>query len=213
MNRIKFLIAACAIFAASLSVTRAQDVVFKHNFGGSGTDSYVSVTAVSDGIVAVGTSTSHSFNSGDWEGVTGHGNYDAIIVKYDNAGSVVWKKHFGGKGNDRYFSVTTVSDGIVAVGYSDPTSFNNGDWAGVTGKGGVDAIIVKYDNAGNIVWRKNFGGMGYDYFSSVTAVSDGFIAVGDTDLSSYDSGDWAGVIGNGVDDAVIVKFDNASNIV
>ena len=59
-----------------------------------------------------------------------------------------WKSNFGGSGNDIYNSITAVSDGIIAVGYSAAASFGNGDWTGVTGKGSTgnfsDAVIVKY---------------------------------------------------------------------
>jgi len=190
----------------------AGNVVWKKNFGGNNDDYYQSVTAVSDGVVAVGYSTTGSFGNGDWKGVTGKGNWDAIIVKYDNAGNVVWKKNFGGSGYDEYFSVTAVSDGVVAVGLSD--SFGNGDWTGVTEKGGIDAIIIKYDNAGNVVWKKRFGGSDWDYFYSVTAVSDGVVAVGYSGIStSGGNGDWEGVTGKGNDDAIIVKYDNAGNVI
>jgi len=187
------------------------NVVWKKNFGGSYNDRYHSVTAVSDGIIAAGYS--NSIGTGDWTGIAGKGGWDAIIVKYDNSGNVVWKKNFGGSSNDLYNSVTTVSDGIIAVGSSVSGSFGNGDWAGITGKGGEDAIIVKYDNSGNVVWKKNFGGSGNDTYKSVATVSDGIIAVGSSVSGSFGNGDWAGIIGKGNDNAIIVKYDNYGNIV
>jgi len=76
------------------------------------------------------------------------------------AQNVVWKKNFGGSGSDYFNAVTAAHNAIFAVGYSPSNSFGNGDWTGVSGKGSDDAIIVKYDTAGNMVWRKNFGGSG-----------------------------------------------------
>jgi len=65
------------------------------------------------------------------------------------AQDVLWKKNFGGSDYDSYNSVTAVSDGVVAAGYSYASSFGTGDWAGVAGKGRVDAILVKYDGIAN----------------------------------------------------------------
>ena len=194
------------------------NVVWKRNFGGSDNDSYSSVTATSDGIIAVGRSGYSSFGNGDWIGITAKGSLykeDAIIVKYDNSGNVVWKKNFGGISDDRYFSITTDSDGIIAVGESSFASFDTGDWVGIPKKSGEHAaIIVKYKNNGEVLWKKNFGGnSGADTYYSVTTIPDGIIAAGYARNSSFGSGDWEGYTGNGNDEATIVKYDNNGNVV
>jgi len=207
-----FLITAVLLSMAS-TFAQGEEVFWKKNFGGSHKDVYQSVTAVQDGVVAVGYSESGSFGNGDWTDIAGKGGVDAIVVKYDNAGSVIWKKNFGGENTDYYISVTAVPDGIVAVGYSESGSFDNGDWTDIAGKGGVDAIVVKYDNDGSMVWKKNFGGNNNDYYISVAAVPDGIVAVGMSEFGSFGNGDWVDVTGKGSNDAIIVKYDNAGNVV
>ena len=203
------------------------NVVWKKNFGGSTDDSFndnalvwdgfVDVSVVSGGFVAVGAR--KSFDSGDWEGLTRKGKVDALIVKFDSTGNVLWKKNFGGKGNNTFTSVTVVSDGIVAVGTSSGygsgggESFGTEDLERIAEKGLQDAIIVKYDNSGNIMWKKNFGGYADDEFKSVTAVADGIVTVGFSDPNSFNNGDWEGVHGYKGSNAIAVKYDNNGNIV
>jgi hypothetical protein len=122
----------------------------------------------------------------------------AVIVKYNNSGDIVWEKTFSanpiyGLHSTVFNSVTVVADGFIAVGYGN--SFGTGDWTGTTGKGGADAIVVKYNNSGTVVWKKNFGGNGNDSFSGITAVSDGFIAIGSSGSSSFGNRDWTGTMG------------------
>ncbi|MDR2698877.1 MAG: hypothetical protein LBB30_04295 [Candidatus Methanoplasma sp.] len=186
------------------------NVEWKSNFGGAGTDNFYSVTAAPGGFVAAGYSNEFSFDNEDWTGVRGKGDLDAIIVRFDSNGGTVWKKSLGGSGIDRYYSVTTVQDGFVAVGYSN--SLGSGDWAGFNKKGGFDAIIVKYDVNGEMMWKKDLGGAGWDGYLSVTAVSDGIIAAGFSWEESFGSGDWAGFKRKGTTDATIVKYDNNGNV-
>jgi len=127
----------------------AQDIMWKKNFGGNFTERFECVSILPDGIIAGGNATISFLGTVDWEGMSGKGREDAIIVKYDNNGNVVWKKNFGSGAGNIFHAVTAVSDGIVAAGQS--STFDNGDWEGITGKGDKDAIIVKYDNNGNVV--------------------------------------------------------------
>ena len=202
--------------ATIVKYSNSGSVIWKKRFGGIDDDDYYSVTTVSDGVVAVGSSGVLSFvGNDDWAGVSGKGGTDAIIVKYDNNGNVVWKKNFGGNGGDEFRSVVAVDGGVIVVGSSSQPSFNNGDWEGVDGKGirGHDAIIVKYDNNGNVVWKKNFGGSGDDEFISVAATLDGIIVVGHSHSESFGNGDWTGVYRKGNEDAIIVKYSNDGDVV
>jgi len=186
------------------------NVLWKKNFGGSGSDEFYSVIVVADGIIAVGNVASNSFGNGHLAEMSGNGNTDAIVVKYDNDGNILWKKIFGGNGIDKYRSIFSVSDGFIVQGSSDNESFGNGDLADLEGKGDVDVVIVKYDNDGNILWKRSFGGKGYDEYCSLNALTDGFILAGYLDTNSFGNGDWADVTEGGT--AILVKFDNDGNV-
>lgn len=116
--------------------------------------------------------------------------------------SFEWQKTFGGSGYEEFYSVILVQDGFIVVGESDST-----DIPGITNKGEIDAIIVKYDLNGNEIWKKNFGGSWSDDFTRVIALSDGFIAVSDRIYS--DDGDLTGLSTNY---PLIVKYDIYGNI-
>jgi len=206
------IIGVSYIHATIVKYDRSGHVVWMREFGGNGTDQFRSVIAVQDGVIAVGYSFQESFESGDFIGITGKGGVDAIIVKFDNNGDVVWKKNFGGKGDDYFLSAVATPDGFVVSGLATSPSFDNGDWKGVTKKGYIDAITVKFDNNGDVVWKKNFGGSVYDYFTGVTAVSDGYVAVGYSS-GAYGNFDWDGYVEKGSVDAIIVKYDNNGNVV
>jgi len=223
-----FTIAVVGMFCVSMSLCFLVDETvsgasvtadWKKNFGGSSTDEFLDVVTTNDGgFVAVGYSTSSSFNTMDWIGTSGKGNDDAIIVKYDRNGIVEWKKNFGGSGVDRFNAVTiTIDGGFVAVGYSLADSFGNGDWFGISGKGYCDAIIVKFNAAGDVEWKKNFGGSGNDSYSDVVATSDGgFVAVGTSDWDSFGNGDWVGTTApdrfNKLGEAIIVKHESSGSV-
>jgi len=180
------------------------NVLWKKSFGGSNSDGFNFVTLTPDGnFVAVGESTS---TDGDMQGLN-KGSNDAVIVKYDKNGNVLWKKSFGGSNPDLFYSVISTPDGnLVAAGYSQST---DGDMQGLN-KGSADAIIVKYDSGGNVLWKKSFGGSNADYYHSVASAPDGnLVAVG---RSRSTNGDLQG-LSKGSTDAIIVRYDANGNIV
>ena len=118
-------------------------------FGGEYNDSFNEVLKTSDnGFVAVGESNSENYN-----GLKSHGtnmNKDAIIVKYDNLGNIMWSKNFGGSNADSFYTVIEDNDSYLALG---TTLSKDEDLEGISQEQAI--IAVKYDkNNGNIKYKK-----------------------------------------------------------
>ncbi len=141
-------------------------IAWARNEGGSECDFYNSVVAANDGYIVVGGSYSTNAPWGN------DGNFDAIIIKYNLDGTVAWAKNTGGSDEEIYESVAITGDGYIAVGYS---LSSDGPWGANNGE--LDAIITKYNLDGTIAWAKSVGGSTWDWYKSVSATNDGYIAV------------------------------------
>lgn len=201
----------------SLDVDTLYDEIYRNNDLDIGMIADVEATN-SGGYVAVGWEVEKDFGKGNYAGISGKGSSDAVIVKFDANNNIEWIKNFGGSDEEKFESVAVTESGYVAVGWSYEDSFKTGDWRSVSGKGGTDAIIVKYNSSGSIVWKKAFGCSSYDSFNSVIATADGgFVAVGSS--CKLGNGDWKGSSGYKLnvlgyeDEATIVKFDADGNVV
>ena len=97
------------------------------------------------------------------------GNNDAAIVKYNKNREVVWEKVWGGTGTDYVNKIVETPDGnVLAVGYT--ASY---------GSGGPDAVIMKFDTNGNLLWDRTWGGTGSEAANDVIVTGDGgFVVVG-----------------------------------
>ena len=119
-------------------------------YGGSGADRAFSVRQTNDdGYIIAG----HTY-SDDADVSGNHGENDYWVIKTDPSGQIQWQKCFGGSNED--FGTTafqTTDGGYIIGGYSES---DDGD---VThNHGGSDYWIVKTDSAGQMKWKKNFGG-------------------------------------------------------
>jgi hypothetical protein len=141
--------------------------------------------------------------------LTGHGDYDWFVAKYNPNGAVVWAKNAGGIAGDMANGVALDSAGNVYV-----TGFFSGtitiDGVTLTSAGLFDVFLAKYDPSGTLLWLKRAGGSGSDIAHGVVVDSSGQIAITGEfqNTARFDS---HSVTASGLGDAFIAKYDSAGN--
>lgn len=97
---------------------------------------------------------------------------DALLIKYDLEGDVVFEKQFQVLGDSKFLKVKTVDDGIYVIGQS---IFPPMDLGFASNGGG---ILIKYDFEGNEIFRANYGGSKSGLFNDFVISDDGIYIVG-----------------------------------
>ena len=77
-------------------------------------------------------------------GITADNGNDAVLLKFDANGTLLWERAWGGAESDESLAVATASDGSVYIAGT-ATSF---------GPSSSGLFVVKFDSAGNLVWQK-----------------------------------------------------------
>ena len=165
-----------------------------YTFGGSYTETFHSIIEDSDGnYVAVGSTSSDDYDITDGN----NGSGDALIIKFDSDGNIIWNKTIGGSNTEAFLSIIEDSEGnYVAVGYADSDDHDITDG----NNGFSDALIVKFDTEGNVIWDKTIGGYWQDSFNSIIEDNEGdYVVVGYTGSHDYDITDG----NNGFNDVLI----------
>lgn len=124
-----------------------------------------------------------------------NGTFEAYIMKLDNNFNIAWCKSWGGSGIDfgHAFIQTTESSNVYYYMTGDTNSY---------GSGNADMFLVKYDNSGNLVWNRTWGGSAADVGTSIVQSVDGYIMVSGI-TSSYGS----------TKDTFTSKFDTNGNLI
>jgi len=175
-------------------------IEWQKNFGGTKKEIAYSIDQTADGgYIVAGIS-----ESKDNDVETNRGFRDFWILKLNEIGEIKWKKNFGGSEFERAKSIIQTSDGgYIFVGDSDS---DNGDLMG--SKGNYDCWVLKLDNDGNIVWKKNYGGSERDFANAIQQTTDGGFVIAGYSWSSD------GDINNSynLEDYWIFKLDNMGEI-
>lgn len=96
----------------------------------------------------------------------GEGDYDAILLRTNSSGNVVWCRVFGGAKLDEFFSSCELSNNDIAVsGYT---------YSWHSGTDDADAWLLRLHSDGTLVWSNHYGGSELDisawYASATTRI-------------------------------------------
>lgn len=193
--------------AVLIKVDENGNEKWRRTYGGSYNDMFEMAIESEDGnILAIGRAYS---TNGDITSSMAKGHNDAQIIKYNKDGDIIWKKSFGGSGDDSFRDIVPTKDGgSIVVGY---TESNNIDLSGIKQNGTArDALIVKFDSQGNVIWKKTLGGSKLEYLLGIEEDSQGnFLTTG---FGASNDGDFLNM-NNGEEDAIVIKFqDNKSDV-
>lgn len=123
------------------------NLLWQHYYGGTDWDFGNDVTIAADSNYLVCGST-YSY---------GAGNTDMYLLKINTQGNTLWTRTFGGEYEDVATSIDVCKNGdILVAGFT--KSF---------GAGNYDALLVRYDSAGNELWHKTYGDTAVEKIYSV----------------------------------------------
>lgn len=96
---------------------------------------------------------------------------DFFYMKINSLGDSLWSRSFGGSGTDELVGIRSLVDGgFIAAGNT--SSFGNG---------GNDAMLIRFDQQGDTLWTKTYGGPDNEWVRYLEVNSDGgFVMIGDT---------------------------------
>jgi hypothetical protein len=101
---------------------------------------------------------------------TNTSNYDFTVIKFDSSGIYQWNKTWDSGNDDVCYTIALDSLENIYLAGSIYTEPNNEDFC-----------LVKFDNSGNYLWNRTWGGAYNDRYSAITLDSSGnLFLVGDT---------------------------------
>ncbi|MBK8739420.1 MAG: SBBP repeat-containing protein [Betaproteobacteria bacterium] len=194
--------------ALAIKLDATGATVWAKNFGGSGAYVYGQSLAI-DGAGNV-------YLSGSFEGASlttpaliKIGTRDAFVIKLDAIGVAAWAREYGGLNPGGYAAIDATA--LDATGQTYVAGTFNGATitlgsVTLTRIGDYDVLVAKLDMDGNVIWARNFGGVGaYAYGQSVAVDGAGNVFLGGVFEDASLTTPALARIGRG--DAFVIKLD------
>lgn len=160
-------------------IDSSGNLEWRRYFGGTNNDrAHAVVEGHTGGFVLAGFSESEDFDISNSKG-----SYDFWVVRISNEGDLLWEKSYGGSGIEVSYDIAATADGAyVVVGNTFSTDGDIG-----RNHGESDIWMIKINDAGDLLWERNFGGSGFDSAQGVSLCADGgFVIAGNSKSSDGD---------------------------
>jgi hypothetical protein len=162
------------VFVASLTSTGAH--LWSNRCGGTSGDIGREIARDAGGNIFV---TGEFRGTADFGGanLVSAGDSDIFLLKYDSAGTLLWKKRFGDTLADTGNSLAVDGGGGVftAGAFSGTVSFGG---ANLVSAGSSDIFLARFNASGVHQWSARFGGSSADAATTLTSIAGSVIAGG-----------------------------------
>ncbi|HEY3346831.1 MAG TPA: C1 family peptidase, partial [Nitrospirota bacterium] len=189
-----------AAFTSGVYITKLDtngSIIWKKSVPAQSATPYGIALDAANNIYASGEILWQSFDGLEYAG----GQSDIYIIKYDQAGNIIWKDTQGSKDIERGLDVCVDQGGNSYV-----AGFTYGGLDGSINSGDLDLVLIKYDRDGNKVWSRQMGTVSGEMALSVDTDPAGNICV-----IGWSFGDLDGNACHGATDMVFLKFDTNGN--
>ena len=187
-TRVLLLVCVALMWVAFAPATAwTQTLLSETTWGGNGSDVSDGVAVASDGASYVAGITD-SFTTDQF----GNPSPRIFLVKFAADGSLVWQRIWNGT------TVRGLGRTGVALGAGDSVYVT-----GVSTNNGNDAVLLKFDASGTLLWERTWGGPDSDTSLAVAAAPDGSAYIAGTATS----------FGPSSLSLFVVKFDSLGNLV
>lgn len=132
-----------------VKINKSGNLLWEKSFGGTEIDEARAITKTNDGnFIIVGDTRSSNQDISQ-----NNGGADLWGVKITSQGALLWQKNYGGSSFDVGRSIKKTLNGDFLISGSSRSADNN-----FINKGQNDALIMKIDTDGNLLWQKTVGG-------------------------------------------------------
>jgi hypothetical protein len=161
------------------NTSKGLDDIFLSKFDSSGVRQWIKQDGTNAydsayGIMLDGSGNTYVIGNtnGEMEAGKWQGGFDSFIIKYDSAYAKQWTRQLGSTKSDIAYDMAIDSYGyIYIVGNTDDAFQAN------TFIGGTDYFLVKYDDAGTLIWSKQGGTMADDNAHDIIITPNNFIYI------------------------------------
>lgn len=180
--------------AVTLSTPEPQDMFvacyapdgrlrFARNFGAGRSDEPRAIGALPNGDLVITGLFSGRIGLEKAGTLSAQGGADIFVMRMTGTGEVLWSRQFGGKFADGANALATTPDGniLLAGSFEHAMLVPRGNTlTAIDSAGKRDAVVMKLDGDGNVMWATQIGGTGYDEANAISARHDGGVLVAGT---------------------------------